>query len=171
MCIMLCSFCCSIFCVSARCLCALLKFAESARNGQSSMCLHSRAAVTCVQRDRRLHLVYEPEAAAVSFISNNHNPVALKEGSTLMNVDCGGGSVDITNHKASSESCLNFAATSSTCIFRRIVVLFLCSLCKWYTMFLMSGATKQSNRTSSMSSYSQLDNLHTLQTHMLHGNR
>lgn len=66
--------------------------------------------------DRRLHLVYEPEAAALSFVSNSQNPVALKEGSTLINVDCGGGSVDITSHKVSQK------------------VIVVCSICKYLSI-------------------------------------
>ena len=46
-------------------------------------------------------LVHEPEAAAIPMISNPQDRVPLKEGNTFIIVDAGGGTADITCHKAS----------------------------------------------------------------------
>lgn len=44
-------------------------------------------------------LVHEPEAAAVAVVSNLQNPVPLQEHDTLIVIDAGGGTTDITSHK------------------------------------------------------------------------
>lgn len=48
---------------------------------------------------RRLMLVHEPEAAAMTVISRLQDPVPLKEHDTFIIVDAGGGTTDMTCHK------------------------------------------------------------------------
>ena len=54
-------------------------------------------------------LVHEPEAAAVAVVSNLQNPVPLQEHDTLIVIDAGGGTTDITSHKVCCmKPCMKF---------------------------------------------------------------
>ena len=58
----------------------------------------------CASGCRQLVLVHEPEAVAVRAVKGNQNPgspMQLKEDETVIILDAGGGTVDVTCHKVS----------------------------------------------------------------------
>jgi molecular chaperone DnaK (HSP70) len=73
--------------------------------GYKQQILMREAAVTAglvpEKCSRRLHVITEPEAAAISCMSNGN--LSLEKGSLFMVVDAGGATIDITVHKVLEE--------------------------------------------------------------------